>query len=75
MDTKVAMLVGGVFAVFLAFIFAGNLLPNAIGTMANSSAGNAMKNVSAGDRALYLTLITIGLAALAFIFVRATGVI
>lgn len=75
MDTKVAVLVGGVFAIFLAFIFMANLLPNAIGGMANSTSGNAMKNVSAGDKALFLTLITIGLAALALLIVRSTGII
>lgn len=74
-DSKVAILVGGVFAIFLAFIFMGNLLPTSIGTMANATAGNAMKNVSAGDKALFTVLITVGLAALALLIVRSTGII
>lgn len=75
MDSKVAILIGGVFAIFLAFIFMGNLLPASIGTMANASKGSQFTNVSAGDKALFLVLITIGLAALALLIVRSTGII
>lgn len=68
-------LIAAVVAIFLTLILVANLYPTSLGTIANSTTGNAMKNVDSGTKQLYLLIGLLAVVATVIVILKTTGIV